>query len=650
MKKWKKNTMKMAIIFFACVICTSSLLASYNVGDVVSNFSWTDNTSMTHSIYELIDAGKVVVFFWGGLGCGGCIMAAPVFQTLWETYSPGGHVYFLSESDWTYLGATYYNSYDIDPLYWDYGNGYVPFFAIIGDEYRLYYGDNSVYFSSYLEDAIASLGLYAGIDANILYGPASLGVQFYSNSIGSPDAWAWDLDGDGVIDSYEENPYLLYTDVGIYDVSLTVWSGADSASITIEDFITVTDGSNISGTVSGVWNTNYSPYQITDDISIPSGAELIIEPDVEIIANNNSQITVDGRLEADGSDRGPIIFTSDNQWKGIKFLNTQEDNLIQNCEITNATYCAVDIENSKVDIIENTIYENSTATQKGAAINIIGSDSVYIYKNLITNNTNSLLCSGIGCDNANPLISHNIIVNNTAGFAGAISLKSASEPTMINNTISNNESAYGFAAMWIEASSATIVNSILIDSVDVFNLSGSTVNVTYTCISGGYSGTGNINEDPMFENPTAGSGTSYNGLEADWGLLLDSPCIDTGDPNSPPDPDGTRADMGALYFHNIAVDPQFPNIGISLKNYPNPFNSETNISYNIKPNRNSKIIIYNIKGDIVKEFNNLPFEGNYGEIVWDGTDKNGNTVSNGVYFYKISNSEKSQVRKMVIMR
>lgn len=68
MKKWKKNTMKMAIIFFACVICTSSLLASYNVGDVVSNFSWTDNTSMTHSIYELIDAGKVVVFFWGGSG------------------------------------------------------------------------------------------------------------------------------------------------------------------------------------------------------------------------------------------------------------------------------------------------------------------------------------------------------------------------------------------------------------------------------------------------------------------------------------------------------------------------------------------------------------------------------------------------------
>jgi len=150
----------------------------------------------------------------------------------------------------------------------------------------------------------------------------------------------------------------------------------------------------------------------------------------------------------------------------------------------------------------------------------------------------------------------------------------------------------------------------------------------------------------MFENPTAGSGTSYNGLEASWSLLEGSPCIDAGDPASPPDPDGTVADMGALYFDQPhSVDSAINNNSGLLQNFPNPFNSETNISYNIKPSRKSKIIIYNIKGDIVKEFNNLPFEGNYGEIVWDGTDTNGNAVSNGVYFYKISNSEKSQVRK-----
>ena len=496
-------------------------------------------------------------------------------------------------------------------------------------------------------------GLLPMFTSNLTEGPAYLGVQFTSTSLPLTgiESWEWDFDGDGVFDSTEENPYYLFTDPGSYNVTLRIGMGGEYEEITVPDYINVTDGSNVSGDLSGVWVTDFSPYQITDDVSIPSGAELIIEPDVQIITNNNSKIKVEGKIVADASGKAPIIFTSNDSWKGIQFFNTMEDNLIQNCEITNATYCAVDIENSKVDIIENTIYENSTTTQKGAAINVIGLESVYIYKNLIANNTSSILCAGIVCDNANPLVSHNIIVNNTAGLAGAISLKNSSNPIMINNTIANNESTYDYGAMWFASSSATVNNCILIDALDVFTLFGSTVNVTYTCMSGGYSGTGNIDGDPMFENPTAGSGTSYNGLEANWSLLEESPCIDTGDPNTPLDPDGSRADMGALYFNHIAVDPQIQNGGISLNNYPNPFNFQTNISYNIKPNRNSKIIIYNIKGNIVKEFNSLPFEGNYGEIVWDGTDTNGNAVSNGVYFYQIeAKNLKSEIKKMIILR
>jgi len=51
-------------------------------------------------------------------------------------------------------------------------------------------------------------------------------------------------------------------------------------------------------------------------------------------------------------------------------------------------------------------------------------------------------------------------------------------------------------------------------------------------------GEGNIDENPCFVD--AGNG--------DHRLTEASPCIDAGDPNLPPDPDGTRADMGALYF------------------------------------------------------------------------------------------------------
>ena len=57
---------KKIAVLFVFLLISSSLLAVYSVGDIVADFSWTDNTSATHSIYELIDAEKAVVFFWGG--------------------------------------------------------------------------------------------------------------------------------------------------------------------------------------------------------------------------------------------------------------------------------------------------------------------------------------------------------------------------------------------------------------------------------------------------------------------------------------------------------------------------------------------------------------------------------------------------------
>jgi len=50
------------------LILSSTAFAAYQVGDVVSNFSWTDNTGTSHNIYELIDSEKAIVFFWGGTG------------------------------------------------------------------------------------------------------------------------------------------------------------------------------------------------------------------------------------------------------------------------------------------------------------------------------------------------------------------------------------------------------------------------------------------------------------------------------------------------------------------------------------------------------------------------------------------------------
>ena len=56
---------KIAVLIFLMIL-SSTVFAAYQVGDVVSNFSWTDNTGTSHNIYDLIDAEKAIVFFWGG--------------------------------------------------------------------------------------------------------------------------------------------------------------------------------------------------------------------------------------------------------------------------------------------------------------------------------------------------------------------------------------------------------------------------------------------------------------------------------------------------------------------------------------------------------------------------------------------------------
>jgi len=167
----------------------------------------------------------------------------------------------------------------------------------------------------------------------------------------------------------------------------------------------------------------------------------------------------------------------------------------------------------------------------------------------ISNNTISanLAWSGAGlmlesrCD---PTISNNTISGNSAGRqGGGIYCGSYCDPTIRENSISGNSAEEHGGGIYCYNSSPTITNTILWEDTapqgpEIYVESGNPT-VTYSDVKGGWPGGGNINADPLFVDPQGGD------FHLQWG----SPCIDAGDPNSPPDPDGTRADMGALHFH-----------------------------------------------------------------------------------------------------
>ncbi len=60
--------MKKSLIIMVFLVLAISLSGVYNVGDIVANYSWTDNTGAAHDIYELTAQGVAVVLFWGGTG------------------------------------------------------------------------------------------------------------------------------------------------------------------------------------------------------------------------------------------------------------------------------------------------------------------------------------------------------------------------------------------------------------------------------------------------------------------------------------------------------------------------------------------------------------------------------------------------------
>jgi PKD repeat protein len=65
-------------------------------------------------------------------------------------------------------------------------------------------------------------------------------IRFRDRSSGDIVSWAWDFDGDGTVDSTEQNPSFEFTAPGIYDVSLTVTdSDANTDTQVKESFIRI---------------------------------------------------------------------------------------------------------------------------------------------------------------------------------------------------------------------------------------------------------------------------------------------------------------------------------------------------------------------------------------------------------------------------
>jgi hypothetical protein len=207
----------------------------------------------------------------------------------------------------------------------------------------------------------------------------------------------------------------------------------------------------------------------------------------------------------------------------------------------------IGIQNSSA-IIRNNIIRDNDGAGYGGGIFVYQSDNVLIEGNRIYNHETH---SGYGVDSGagicvresdNILISKNLIYDNIVDFDGCgISIENSSS-TITGCTLFNNSNNIYKENLYISSNSTVnLINSVLWSNSTNYGNEidcNGEISVSYSNIKGGFEGINNIEINPLFEDIT----------NRDFRLTLQSPCINSGDPTSENDPDGTIADIGYVSF------------------------------------------------------------------------------------------------------
>ncbi len=119
--------------------------------------------------------------------------------------------------------------------------------------------------------------------------------------------------------------------------------------------------------------------------------------------------------------------------------------------------------------------------------------------------------------------------------------------------------------------------------------------------------------------------------------------------------DGSLKYQQVLAFLQSLLASATPQETQLLANYPNPFNPETWIPYQLAIGTDVQILIYDAKGTLIRQLAlGYQPEGYYTErnsaAYWDGRNALGERVASGIYFYQLRTNEASALRKMLILK
>ncbi len=363
----------------------------------------------------------------------------------------------------------------------------------------------------------------------------------------------------------------------------------------------------------------------------------------------------------------------------VNIINSEfTDNLDSMFEWQPATSAIIIDHETKLNLINCTI-GNNHCTEVGAALNISRGSEANIVNSIINGNTPYNLClqgTYIPCI----LNANNSLVE--GGVSGILQYG--------NNFINWDDATMldedplwlgaGYEWPYALAADSPCINTGTLElpygvELPAYDLAGNPRVMGSNIDMGAYEFPGNAapiylemdNEILSWQMPAGFSATEYNiylddMLQATQTSLLSSytfSWLSIGDTY--------KAGVSALYStEETAVIPHYFTynpVGIeeeiinpsslihNLSNYPNPFNPETVISYNLLESGKVNLSIYNIKGQKVKQLINAQLSSGSYSVSWNGKDTTDKRVSSGEYFAKLKvNGEEVAVNKMLLLK
>jgi len=318
---------------------------------------------------------------------------------------------------------------------------------------------------------------------------------------------------------------------------------------------------------------DYATIQLAIDASV-NGDVIIVAPGtyVENIDYKGKAITV-------MSSGGAAVTSIDgNQTGSVVLCKTGEglDSVLDGFTITNGSGTL--LPSMKTNAGGGICCAQSSPTIKGCYIKgnycdngpgvFLETSWAMIQDNILSDNgTTDYPVTGSGIfmwSNSAPEVRNNLFYHNEA-YAGAGMYIGASHPNIVNNTFYGNNSKKKGGGIWYQNNTgveANITNNILWKNIAAFQKeisidSGSPI-VTYCDVDGGWTGTGNINADPLLIDPDNGD---FHLQQDPCQPGVTNPCVDSGSDTafnlsmhscwtrSDGVPDSGIVDMGFHYGH-----------------------------------------------------------------------------------------------------